>query len=84
MAATRTGLARIAIREARSHGWIGRDTPISLVGDSPSDVIAARGNNIRSIAVRTGITPPAELEAECPDFLLGTLRELRLRMVEQT
>ena len=82
MAATRAGLARIAIREARSHGWIGRDAPISLVGDSPSDVIAARANGIRSIAVRTGITPPADLEAEGPDLLLGTLRELRLRMVE--
>jgi phosphoglycolate phosphatase len=82
MAPTRAGLARIAIREARSQGWIGRGVSISLVGDSPNDVIAARGNGIRSIAVRTGITPPAELEAEGPDFLLGTLRELRLRMVE--
>jgi phosphoglycolate phosphatase len=82
MAATRAGLARIAIREARSRGWIGRDAPISLVGDSPNDVIAARSNGIRSIAVRTGITPPAELEAEGPDFFLETLRELRLRMVE--
>lgn len=83
MAPTRGGLARIAIREARSRGWIGRDAPISLIGDSPNDVIAARGNHIRSIAVRTGITPVAELEAECPDFLLPTLRDLRLRMVEE-
>jgi phosphoglycolate phosphatase len=83
MATTRTGLARMAIREARAQGWIGRGAPVSLVGDSPNDVIAARGNGIRSIAVRTGITPPAELEAERPDFLLGTLRELRLRMVEE-
>src|SRR5579863_1760754 len=82
MATTRAGLARMAIREARSRGWIGREAPISLVGDSPSDVIAARGNGIRSIAVRTGITPPAELEAERPDFLLQTLRDLRMRMVE--
>ena len=83
MAATRAGLAKLAIREARSRGWIGREAPVSLVGDSPNDVIAARGNAIRSIAVRTGITPPAELEAAGPDFLLGTLRELRLRMVEE-
>jgi phosphoglycolate phosphatase len=82
MASTRAGLARIAIREAHSHGWIGRDTPISLIGDSPNDVIAARANGIRAIVVRTGITPSAELEAEEPDFLLGTLRELRLWMVE--
>jgi phosphoglycolate phosphatase len=83
MAATRGGLARIAIREARSKGWIGRKTPISLIGDSPNDVIAARDSGIRSIAVRTGITPPGELEAERPDFLLRTLRDLRLRMVEE-
>ena len=83
MAATRAGLARLAIREARAHGWINRASPISLIGDSPSDVIAARQNRIRSIAVRTGITPPAELEAERPDFLLASLRELRLPMVEE-
>jgi phosphoglycolate phosphatase-like HAD superfamily hydrolase len=46
-------------------------------------VIAARSNGIRSIAVRTGITPPSELQAESPDFLLDTLRDLRLRMVEE-
>ena len=83
MAATRAGLARIAISEARSHGWIGRDAPISLIGDSPNDVIAAHGNRIRSIAVRTGITPPGDLVAENPDFLLRTLRDLRLRMVKE-
>lgn len=83
MAATRAGLARLAIREARSRGWIGRAAPIALIGDSPSDVIAARGNGIRSIAVRTGITPVADLVAERPDFLLRNLREFRLRMVEE-
>ncbi len=82
MASTRAGLARMAIREARSKGWIGRDAVISLIGDSPNDVIAARGAGIRSIAVRTGITPPAELEAERPDFLLRTLRDLRVSMIE--
>ncbi len=83
MAGTRAGLARLAIREARSQGWIGRDTPVALVGDSPNDVIAARGAGIRSIAVRTGLTPVADLQAERPDFLLRNLRDLRLRMVEE-
>lgn len=83
MASTRGGLARMAVREARVRGWIGREAAISLVGDSPNDVIAARVSGIRSIAVRTGITPPAELEAEGPDFLLRTLRDLRLWMVER-
>jgi len=81
MAATRTGLARLAIREARQRSWIGRQTPISLIGDAPPDILAARGNRIRSISVKTGITPPPELEALKPDFLLNSLRDLRLPMV---
>jgi phosphoglycolate phosphatase len=82
MASTRAGLARLAIREARRSGRIERGTPISLVGDAPSDIVAARANRIRSISVKTGITPPEELEALAPDYLLRDLRELRLRMVE--
>ncbi len=36
-------------------GWFGRKAPISLVGDSPSDVIAARTTAAR--------TPPADEES---------------------
>ena len=82
MAATRAGLARIAMREARRSGWIERGAPVSLVGDAPSDIRAARANRIRAISVKTGITPPEELEALAPDYLLRDLRDLRLRMVE--
>jgi phosphoglycolate phosphatase-like HAD superfamily hydrolase len=82
MAKTRAGLARLAVREARRRGWIDRHAPASLIGDAPSDVIAARANGIRAIAVQTGITPVAELRAEKPDFLLTNLRQLRLHMVE--
>lgn len=83
MARTRSALARLAIREARHHGWITRDAPISLIGDAPADILAARANRIRIIAVQTGITPPEELRALAPDFLIGNLHHLRLRMVEQ-
>lgn len=82
MAKTRTALARLAIREARSHFRIAPQTPVSLIGDAPPDILAARGNRIRSICVKTGITPPEELAALHPDYLLRDLRELRLRMVE--
>jgi phosphoglycolate phosphatase-like HAD superfamily hydrolase len=81
MAATRAGLARIAVREARRQGWIARRAPVSLIGDAPADVLAAKSNGIRSIAVKTGITPPEELAAAGPDILLASLRELRLWMV---
>ena len=82
MARTRSGLARLAIREARGRGWIARGAPISLVGDAPADIRAARANRIRAISVQTGITPVEELVAETPDILLRDLRALRLRMVE--
>lgn len=82
MARTRAGLASLAVREARRRGWIDRRAPVSLIGDAPSDVIAARANRIRAIAVQTGITPVVELRAQEPDFLLANLRHLRLRMVE--
>ena len=82
MAATRTGLARMAIRQARRRGWIEHGAPVSLIGDAPADILAARANGIRAIAVQTGITPPEELRALHPDYLLRDLRELRLRMLE--
>jgi phosphoglycolate phosphatase-like HAD superfamily hydrolase len=82
MARTREGLARIALRQARAAGWISRDTPISLIGDAPQDILAARANGIRSISVNTGITPLTELQALKPDVLLPNLRQLRLFMVE--
>jgi len=83
MAKTRAGLAKLAIREARRQKLIARDAPISLVGDATSDVIAARSNGIRAIAVRTGLTSAEDLLREKPHILLKDLRELRLRMVEK-
>jgi len=81
MAKTRQGLARIAIREARARKWVGRGAPMSLIGDAPQDIEAARGNGLRAISVRTGITPVEDLEKLGPDLLLRNLLELRLRMV---
>ena len=80
-ARTRAGLAKQAIAEARRRRWIERGTPISLIGDATSDIIAAKANGIRSISVGTGITPREELVALQPDYLLRNLRELRLRML---
>src|SRR5438045_6157088 len=53
MAKTRSGLVRIAIRQARERGWIERSAGISLVGDAPQDILAARANGIRAISVQT-------------------------------
>lgn len=77
MAPTRGGLARLAIERARREGLV-NGGGISLVGDATQDVIAARENGIRSIAVRTGITPPEDLEACAPDILIDDLTVLDL------
>jgi phosphoglycolate phosphatase-like HAD superfamily hydrolase len=82
MARTRAGLAKIAVRHARRSGWISRGTPVSLIGDAPQDILAARANGIRAISVNTGITRVADLVELKPDVLLSNLRELRLPMVE--
>jgi phosphoglycolate phosphatase-like HAD superfamily hydrolase len=82
MARNRAGLVKLAMREARAAQWIARDTPVSLIGDAPQDILAARANGIRSISVNTGITPKTELQALQPDVLLPNLRLLRLAMVE--
>jgi phosphoglycolate phosphatase-like HAD superfamily hydrolase len=74
MAPTRGGLARLAIERARREGMA--DGRISLIGDAVQDVIAARENGVRSIAVRTGITPAEDLEASTPDLLLDDLTHL--------
>jgi phosphoglycolate phosphatase len=78
MAATRGGLARLAIERAESEGLIDGNGSIWLIGDAPQDVQAARENGIRSIAVRTGITDPQELAACSPDVLLDDLTHFDL------
>ena len=77
----RAGLVRLAIREARREGWIARESRISLIGDHPNDVNAARANNVRSIAVATGLTSMEDLAMHSPDHLIADLRRLRLEML---
>ncbi len=76
MAPTRGLLAKLAIEQARADGLIGPGSRISLIGDAPQDIRAAQENGIQSISVRTGVTPPGELEACNPDYLLDDLTRL--------
>jgi len=76
MARDRAGLVRLAIRHARAQGWIAKGAPVVLVGDAPSDIVAAQRNGIRSIAVHTGISTRGDLLAYAPDLLLEDLRGL--------
>lgn len=81
MAADRTGLARMAIEHARKREWIDPSARISLIGDAPSDIIAAQANGARAIAVHTGISTREELAALAPDVLVEDLRGVSLRML---
>lgn len=78
MAHDRAGLVRIAIRHARREGWIGRESPITLIGDHPNDVLAAQANHIRVVAVGTGIVERELLVSHQPDIFVTDLRSLRV------
>lgn len=78
MASSRTGLVRIALQHARRAGLLDRGTQVSLIGDHPNDIEAAKRNGVRSIAVATGVVSAEELQLCNPDLLLTDLRDLRL------
>jgi phosphoglycolate phosphatase len=81
MARDRAGLARLAIRHAKREGWIEKGAIISLVGDAPSDILAAKANRARAVAVHTGISTREELLAHEPDLLVEDLSAVRLEML---
>ena len=81
MAPTRGRLAKLAIERALAEGLIRAAARITLIGDAPQDIRAAQENGIQSIAVRTGITPPGDLEACHPDHLLDDLTRLDLSII---
>ncbi len=84
MAPDRAGLAKLAIERAREQHAISASTPISLVGDAPADIIAARANGIQSIAVCTGLTSREELESHGPDVIVEDLRGLPVETFTRT
>ncbi|MBX5494745.1 MAG: HAD family hydrolase [Bryobacteraceae bacterium] len=81
LARDRAGLVRIAIGEARRQGWIHAKSRITLIGDHPNDIHAARRNGICAVAVATGLSSEPELAAHAPDLVLPDLRSLKLEML---
>lgn len=73
---TRGALVRLAVAEARRNGWIGKGSPITMVGDHPNDIAAARHARVRSLAVGTGVVAEAELALHNPDLLVPDLSRL--------
>ncbi|HEY3739341.1 MAG TPA: HAD family hydrolase [Bryobacteraceae bacterium] len=74
----RAGLVKLAVAQARRERWIDNKSPISLIGDHPNDIMAARANGVRSIAVATGVVPASELATHNPDLLIEDLRALNI------
>ena len=73
---TRTALARNAIRMARRKGLVNGGTEIWLIGDAPQDILAARANGIRCIAVHTGVSEPRDLGRLRPTLLVKDLTQV--------
>jgi phosphoglycolate phosphatase-like HAD superfamily hydrolase len=76
LAHDRAGLVRIAIQRARREQWIDRESRITLIGDHPNDVLAAQANDIRCIAVGTGLVSLEELKTYSPYVAVPDLRSL--------
>ena len=72
----RAALVALALKQARKEGWIDAKSTVSLVGDHPNDVRAAKANGVRSVAVLTGMSSAEELREHSPDILIEDLRQL--------
>jgi phosphoglycolate phosphatase len=78
---TRAELVAAALEQARTRTLLDEVTRVSLIGDHPNDVRAARANGIRAIATATGLSTYEELRAEAPNILVRDLTELSVDMV---
>jgi phosphoglycolate phosphatase-like HAD superfamily hydrolase len=79
LAQDRAGLVKIALLEARRRGWLNGRTVVTLIGDHPNDILAARANGVRSVAVATGLSSSEELAGHQPDLLVDDLRALAVQ-----
>ena len=71
---TRAEVFRHAVTKARE--LAGEAASICVIGDTPSDIQAARANSLKVIAVSTGIYSYETLASEQPDLLVHSLTEL--------
>ena len=73
---TRAELAARASAEAFRRRLVPPGARVTLIGDHPNDIAAARANGFQSVAVATGLVPLEELRPHAPDILLEDLRGL--------
>lgn len=76
----RSDIARDAVAAVRatagSRGQTLRGASVVLIGDTASDVVAARAAGVRSVGVATGATPAHELVQAGADLVVLTLADL--------
>ncbi|HEX3682660.1 MAG TPA: HAD family hydrolase [Bryobacteraceae bacterium] len=77
-AGTRAELAQVARQRAIERGLVAPDCRTSLVGDHPNDVLAAKANGFRAVAVGTGLVGCEDLAAAQPDVLAPNLEQLAI------
>lgn len=70
----RAEIFRCGLDKARSIA--GAAATICVIGDTPADIQAAKGNGLDIIAVATGVHSFGELAAEKPTWCLKSLKEL--------
>ncbi len=75
---TRSRLALVAARRALREKLVEKNCRISLIGDHPNDIAAAKANGFQAVAVATGLMPFEELARETPDILVEHLSDLDL------
>jgi phosphoglycolate phosphatase-like HAD superfamily hydrolase len=68
------------IEQALQQGRLAR--PAVLVGDRAEDIRAAKACGLASVAVAWGNGGAADLNAENPDYLCGTVSSLRALMMD--
>ena len=74
--ADRVDIARLALQRAQTHARDGVLAPIVLIGDTPSDIIAARAIGARAVAVATGAHDAEALRRAGAEVVVATLGEL--------
>lgn len=70
----REDIFRSGLEEVRKR--LGADVVVHVVGDTPSDIAAARAVGIPVIAVATGIFPPEQLASLAPDACFSCCTDL--------
>ncbi len=78
---TRAAIAKVAFERALEAGVVTTESRVSLIGDHPNDIGAARLNGFQSVGVATGVSTLDEIRAAHAQHAVGNLRELEISIL---